>query len=127
MEENIKSASLDKNLYAPYMSITFDTTELAHIDLPAALHPYDCTSRPQIVSKESNEKYWRLIDEFEKLTTKNGVVGKPESIKGIGGVLNTSFNLHGEPNVETPYDAIRTFDLSGMKYLAIGDYLVSKE
>ena len=114
MEENIKSASLDKNLYAPYMSITFDTTELAHIDLPAALHPYDCTSRPQIVSKESNEKYWRLIDEFEKLT-------------GIGGVLNTSFNLHGEPNVEIPYDAIRTFDLSGMKYLAIGDYLVSKE
>ena len=103
-----------KDVYAPYMSITFDTTELAHIDLPAALHPYDHTSRPQIVSRESNEKYWRLIDELEKLT-------------GIGGVLNTSFNLHGEPNVETPYDAIRTFDISGMRYLAIGDYLVSKE
>ncbi len=109
----------NKDLYAPYMSITFETTELAHMDLPAALHPYDHTSRPQIVSKKSNEKYWNLIDEFEKLTAK-------DSRSGIGGVLNTSFNLHGEPNVETPFDALRTFDLSGMKYLAIGDYLVSK-
>ena len=114
-KQNTKTGeAFNKSLYAPYMSITFDTTELAHIDLPAALHPYDHTSRPQIVSKESNLKYWTLIDHFEKLT-------------GIGGVLNTSFNLHGEPNVETPYDAIRTFDLSGMRHLAIGDYLVSKE
>ena len=112
--------SKDKELYAPYMSITFDTTELALTDLPAALHPYDHTSRPQMVTRESNLKYWTLVDHFEKLTVKNNQ-------KGIGGVLNTSFNLHGEPNVETPYDAIRTFDLSGMRHLAIGDYLVSKE
>ncbi len=98
---------------APYMAITFESKEKAHKDIIAALHPYDLTSRPQTVTKESNIKYHNLIDTFRHIT-------------GIGGVLNTSFNLHGEPNVEMPYDAIRTFDLSGMKYLAIGNYLLSK-
>ena len=98
---------------APYMAITFESEKKAHKDIIAALHPYDLTSRPQTVTKEANQKYHHLINEFKNLT-------------GIGGVLNTSFNLHGEPNVENPYDAIRTFDLSGMKYLAIGNYLISK-
>lgn len=114
-EERKKDYIVDKvDAEAPYMAITFDTTALAHKDLPAALHPYDLTSRPQVVSKASNPEYWNLITEFEKIT-------------GIGGVLNTSFNLHGEPNIENPYDAVRTFDLSGMNYLALGDYLLSKE
>ncbi len=103
-----------KNFFAPYMSITFDTKPLAHTDLPAALHPYDLTSRPQMVKKEMNASYWNLIDAFEKIT-------------GIGGVLNTSFNLHGEPNVEFPKDAIRTFVESGLPHLAIGNYLLSKK
>ncbi len=103
----------DKMKLAPYMAITFESKEKAHKDIIAALHPYDLTSRPQTVTLEANEKYHKLISEFKNIT-------------GIGGVLNTSFNLHGEPNVESPYDAIRTFDLSGMKYLAIGNYLLSK-
>ena len=45
---------------------------------------------------------------------------------GIGAVLNTSFNLHGEPNVCSPYDAIKTFKNSGIKYLLIGNYLIEK-
>jgi carbamoyltransferase len=98
---------------APYMAITFNTKPLAHKELPAALHPYDLTSRPQIVSREMNPDYHQLISEFERLT-------------GIGGVLNTSFNLHGEPNVEQPVDALRTFELSGLPHLAIGNYLISK-
>ena len=98
---------------APYMAITFESKEKAHQEIIAALHPYDLTSRPQTVTKEANQKYHNLINEFRNIT-------------GIGGVLNTSFNLHGEPNVESPYDAIRTFDLSGMEYLAIGNYLLSK-
>lgn len=104
----------EKMRVAPYMAITFETKPKAHGDIVAALHPYDKTSRPQIVSKATNESYHSIISEFHKIT-------------GIGGVLNTSFNLHGEPNVENPFDAIRTFDLSGMRYLAIGNYLVSKK
>lgn len=101
------------NYFAPYMAVTFETKSIAEKDIIAALHPYDLTSRPQMVTKEYNHKYWNVIDEFEKIT-------------GIGAILNTSFNLHGEPNVETPFDAIRTFDLSGMRYLAIGNYIISK-
>lgn len=105
---------LNKDEYAPYMAITFPTKELAHKELIAALHPYDLTSRPQMVKKEVNPEYHALISEYEKLT-------------GSGGILNTSFNLHGEPNVEKPYDALRTFELSGLPYLAIGNYLISKK
>lgn len=99
---------------APYMAITFRTKPRAHTELIAALHPYDLTSRPQMVQKETNPEYHALISHFEQKT-------------GIGGILNTSFNLHGEPNVETPYDALRTFALSGLPHLAIGNYLLSKK
>lgn len=105
---------LNKDEYAPYMAITFPTKELAHKELIAALHPYDLTSRPQMVKKEVNGDYHTLIFEYEKLT-------------GSGGILNTSFNLHGEPNVENPHDALRTFELSGLPYLALGNYLISKK
>lgn len=105
---------VDADAYlAPFMAITFKTKPKAHTDLIAALHPYDLTSRPQMVEQKINPEYHALISHFEKLT-------------GVGGILNTSFNLHGEPNVEQPVDAIRTFMLSGLPYLAIGDYLLQK-
>lgn len=104
----------NKNFFAPYMSVTFNTKKIAEDTLAAALHPYDLTSRPQMVDQKMNPKYHSLISEFKKITN-------------ISGVLNTSFNLHGEPNVEAPYDAIRTFDLSGLKYLAIGNTLIIKK
>lgn len=103
-----------RGIDAPYMAITFDTTPRAHTELIAALHPYDLTSRPQLVTRDMNPSYHALIQEFELCT-------------GIGGILNTSFNLHGEPNVEKPEDAIRTFDLSGLPHVAIGNYLISKK
>ena len=103
-----------KHMPAPYMAITFDTTPLAQQHLSAAIHPYDFTCRPQLVSKEWNPSYHLLISEFKKLT-------------GIGGVLNTSLNLHGEPNVESPKDAIHTLEDSGLKYLAMGNFLISKK
>lgn len=99
---------------APFMAITFETKPKAHTDLIAALHPYDLTSRPQMVTAESNPSYHALILHFEQLT-------------GVGGILNTSFNLHGEPNVENPADALRTFALSGLPHVAIGNYLISKQ
>ena len=96
------------------MSITFPTKEKAHREIIAALHPYDLTSRPQMVTKDMNADYHKLISEYKAIT-------------GSSGILNTSFNLHGEPNVEAPYDAIRTFDKSGLQYLAIGPILISKQ
>jgi carbamoyltransferase len=70
--------------------------------------------RPQIVYKWQNPDYWRLINYFKQLT-------------GIGGVLNTSFNLHGYPLVATLEQAIFTFENSGLKYLALENFLISKE
>ena len=102
-----------KKIDAPYMNITFDTTRLAQKHLMAALHPYDLTSRPQIVSKQWSPSYHALISEFKNITD-------------MGGILNTSFNLHGEPNVESPTDAMHTFEDSSLQYLAIGNYLISK-
>jgi carbamoyltransferase len=103
-----------KNIPAPHMVLAFKTTPLAWKELSAALHPYDKTCRPQVLEKKTNESYYRLIKEFEKLT-------------GIGAVLNTSFNLHGDPIVCSPDDALRTFENSGLRYLALENYLISKE
>ncbi|WP_457577417.1 carbamoyltransferase C-terminal domain-containing protein, partial [Desulfomarina sp.] len=89
-------AKIDKDIPAYHMVMGFDSTELAREHLIAALHPYDFTMRPQFVKKEHNPQYHRLLSEFEKLT-------------GFGGVLNTSFNLHGWPIVCSPEDAVSTF------------------
>src|SRR3989344_7824263 len=95
------------------MIITFNSTKQARTDLPAAMHPYDFTLRPQIVKKKDNSDYHSIIKYFKKFT-------------GMGGILNTSFNLHGEPNVLTPEDALRTVENSDLKYLALGSYLFQK-
>ena len=102
-----------KNIKAYYMAIGFDTTIKGRRDLAAAIHPYDFTCRPQILKKDDNPDYYKLIKHFESLT-------------GIGAVLNTSFNYHGEPIVCTPEDALHTFKVTGLQYLALGNYLISK-
>ena len=81
--------------------------------LKAAIHPMDCSVRPQIVSKDQNPEYHALIEEFRRR-------------RNIPAVLNTSFNIHGEPIVETPDDAVDVFLRSGLMHLAIGNYLLSK-
>lgn len=103
-----------KGLSSPYMMVTFDSTPSGREELSAACHPYDGTLRPQIVERAYNPDYYRLIEVFEDLT-------------GIGAVLNTSYNLHGEPIVSSPEDAIRTFEESGLLYLALGQCLISKK
>jgi carbamoyltransferase len=102
-----------ERIFAPYMCITFDSTQAAARDLVAAIHPRDRTVRPQCVLPDWNPEYHALITEFKRLT-------------GIGGVLNTSFNLHGEPNVCSPKDALHTVDESGLEYLALGNFLLRK-
>ncbi|MBI2632410.1 hypothetical protein HYW75_05380 [Candidatus Pacearchaeota archaeon] len=103
-----------KRIFSPYMAITFDSTEDAREKMPAAMHPYDFTIRPQIVTKEYNKDYYDIIEKFSKLTS-------------IGAILNTSFNLHGDPNVLKPEDALHTVENSSLKYLAMGDYLFEKK
>jgi carbamoyltransferase len=101
-----------KSTPAPYMILSFDTTERRE-QIKAALHPFDFTARPQEVSLAWNPDYHRLLKEFESLT-------------GIGAVLNTSFNLHGYPIVSRPEDALHVLDVSGLTHLALENWLVEK-
>lgn len=101
-----------KKIDAPYMVKAFDTTD-NYLEIKAGIQKSDKTSRPQIVTKEFSPEYYYLIKEFEKIT-------------GIGAVLNTSFNLHGYPIVYSQKEALWVFSQSGLKFLALGDYLISK-
>ncbi len=96
-----------------YMTMTYKTTPLARDHLIAGLHPFDHTCRAQVVSRDTSPSFHRLLTEFKRLT-------------GMGGVLNTSFNLHGAPIVGTPAAALNTLLNSDMDYLALGHYLVTK-
>lgn len=81
--------------------------------VPSVVH-VDNTCRMQTVTKEDNDIYYDMIKEFEILSN-------------IPLVLNTSFNLGGEPIVETPADALSTFTRTDMDYLVLGDYVVTKK
>ena len=80
--------------------------------IPAVVHD-DGTARLQTVDQHMNSEFYDLIKQFEIIT-------------GIPLIINTSFNLNGEPNVETPQDAIRTFYSCGMDMVVIGDYIIEK-
>jgi carbamoyltransferase len=103
-----------KPMAAPYMIITFDVLPEKREEMKAALHPYDWTARPQEVTREWNPDYYRILEQFAALT-------------GRGILLNTSFNLHGYPIVYRAEDALKVFDNSGLEYLALSNFLVSKE
>ena len=103
-----------KPMAAPYMIITFDVLPEKREEMKAALHPYDWTARPQEVAREWNPDYYRILEQFAALT-------------GRGILLNTSFNLHGYPIVYRAEDALKVFDNSGLEYLALSNFLVSKE
>ncbi|MGD8330045.1 MAG: carbamoyltransferase [Acidobacteriota bacterium] len=81
-------------------------------DVPAITH-VDYSARIQTVHRETNERYWKLIDAFRRRT-------------GCGLVVNTSFNVRGEPIVCTPDDAYRCFMRTEMDYLVIANWLFSK-
>lgn len=97
-----------------YMMVAYKTKELARKELIACLHQYDFTARPQVLSYDMNPSYYEIIKEFEKLT-------------GIGGILNTSFNIHGKPIVCSPEDAMKTLKNSGLEYLVLENYLITKK
>jgi carbamoyltransferase len=91
----------------------FDRLYHLRSDVPAITH-VDYSARIQTVHRETNEKYWRLIKTFQDLT-------------GYGIIVNTSFNVRGEPIVCTPEDAYRCFMRTEMDYLVMEDFLFDKK
>lgn len=81
-------------------------------DVPAITH-IDYSARVQTVSKSTNERFWKVISEFKKLT-------------GYGIVINTSYNVRGEPIVGTPSDAFRCFMNTEIDYLVLNNFVFDK-
>lgn len=95
LEEDFNKYVLNpKNLKSPFMTLAFDSTELAKKQIPAALHPYDGTIRPQEVNKKINSNLYKIINSFKKFT-------------GVGALLNTSLNIHSKPIVHKPIDLFK--------------------
>lgn len=102
----------DQPIPSPYMLYAPRVKPGMEKVVPASTH-VDGTSRVQTVSKEQNPLFYRLLKEFEVLS-------------GVPVLINTSFNIKGEPIVCTPEDAINCFLRTDIDYLAIGDFLVEK-
>ena len=97
-----------------YMIFTCESKPEKRKYAKSALHPYDFTGRPQAVRKEHNPDYHFLISKYKEL-------------RGEGLILNTSYNLHGFPIVRTQEQALHVFLESGLNYLALDNYLLSKK
>jgi carbamoyltransferase len=91
----------------------YDRLYLVRSDLPAITH-VDYSARIQTVSRATNPRYWMLIDAFKRLT-------------GCAVLVNTSFNVRGEPIVCTPDEAYRCFMRTDMDFLVMGDYVLDKK
>jgi carbamoyltransferase len=106
-------ASLFENYHTtPFMTLTFQVKPEKKAAIAAAVH-VDGSARVQSVTRDQNERYYDLIKNFAAKT-------------GVPAVLNTSFNLKGEPIVNSPFDAIRTFYTSGLDALILDRYLIAK-
>ena len=103
-----------KNLESPHMTIGFQTTELGYKKMIAACHPADKSARPQILEKKHNPILYETILEFSKLNN-------------CGAVLNTSFNLHGYPIVNTAMDAFYVFENSDLDILLLNNFMIKKK
>ena len=100
-------------LAADFMLMVYPIKKEKRKLIPAVTH-IDGTGRLQVIRREQNILYYDLIKEFGKLS-------------GIPILINTSFNIRGEPIVCTPYDAYRCMMGTGIDYLVLGKYLVSRE
>jgi len=98
---------------SPFMILAFDVKRDKIKDIISATH-IDGTCRPQTVTREENKLYYDLIKKFSEIT-------------GVPAVINTSFNVRGEPIVCTHIDAFNTFVKTDIDYLVLGNYIISKE
>ena len=102
-----------KGIDSPFMTIAFETKDGKN-KFPAAVHQADGTARAQLLKKEQNPILWNLIFKFYEKT-------------GIPALLNTSFNLHGEPIVRTIQDALRVFGKSELEVLWLDEHIIEKK
>ena len=102
-----------KKIDSPFMTIAFETKDGKN-KFPAGVHQADGTARAQLLKKEHNPILWNLIFKFYEKT-------------GIPALLNTSFNLHGEPIVRTIHDALRVFDKSELEVLWLNEHIIEKK
>jgi len=102
----------EMNAPSPFMTMAFPVREKWKERLGAVTH-LNGTARVQTVNKESNPFYYNVINKFNQIT-------------GVPAILNTSFNVRGQPIVETPLDALGTFFSTGLDALVLGPYLIVK-
>jgi carbamoyltransferase len=98
---------------APYMTFTFDVNPAWNTRIPEVVHE-DGTARAQVVTRETNPRYYELIEHLETL-------------RGSAVVLNTSLNRRGEPMICSPTDALNMFYGCDLEYLMLEDILVTKK
>lgn len=98
---------------APYMILAFQASAKTKDLIREAVH-IDGSIRPQVIDPEANPRYHEMVARFHELT-------------GVPAVINTSLNRRGEPMICRPQEAVEMFKGSGLHYLAIGDYLVTKK
>ena len=98
---------------ARFMTITFDSTDWLRREMPAVVH-VDGTARPQLIDRATNPAYYRLLKAYEQRT-------------GLNSLVNTSFNMHEEPIVHSPEDAVRAFLAADLDYLSMGPFLAARQ
>lgn len=132
LEEDV-SAFFELDRPSPYMLLVVPVVESRRIPLPEGYHNQnlserlyflrsdvpaithvDYSARLQSVSKKVNPRYWQVINDFKKQT-------------GYGIIVNTSFNVRGEPIVCTPDDGYRCFMRTEIDYLVMGNYIFDKK
>lgn len=112
VSDRVAAEMIQTNHPAPYMTFTFDVAEAWKTRVPEVVHE-DGTARVQIVTAESNPRYYQLLDAVEQQT-------------GNAVLLNTSLNRRGEPMVCSPEDALNMFYGSDLEYLIMEDILIIK-
>ncbi|MEO8581218.1 MAG: carbamoyltransferase C-terminal domain-containing protein [Patescibacteria group bacterium] len=111
--EQLASEYFDLNVPSPFMLIVADVLTDKQDIIPAVTH-IDGTARIQTIREDQDERYYNVVEAFYKRT-------------GVPVLLNTSFNGAGEPIVETPDDAIRSFLSMNLDALVIDDFLILKK
>ena len=96
-----------------YMTNCVETLPSSRDKLVAAIHPYDKTCRPQIITQKNNPFYYKIINEFGKRSK-------------IYSVLNTSLNTHGKPIINNEFQALTILKETNLDAIIIGNYIVEK-
>ena len=112
-EDASKYLKISNKVDYKFMTFTLNCKKLMLKHAPAAVH-VDKTARPQIISKIDNPRLYKILGEYKKLT-------------GVPILINTSFNMHEEPIVYSPRDAIRAFLLGNLDNLVLEQFLIFKK